>query len=457
MKLKKTSKKTTHHLWLVLIVCLLLAGCVMPPTLAPQELIAPEAAQWGTWVLESSSELRPAAPPDAEATATELAALQAMVATVDDQALSAVRYWNAGAPNYRWIELTLEQYDRPGPAGRTLALVNVAMYDAIVATWDAKYTYNRPRPSGVPTLIDMPASPSYPSEYAAAASAAATVLAHLFPDNADFFMEQAEAAGQSQLYAGVHYPSDVEAGLALGRSVGEKIMAIIEVDRANAVWDGDIPTGPDKWIGENPAGITNSLLTPLGIRSVADYLPPPPPAIDSEQMQAELAELKSIERTTPQAMNAWVWHSYYQAYGYWYDQISTKLFEYDLTDDVPQAALMYATLSVVSDDAINSCFNAKYTYWMIRPPDLESGLGSLFPSPPHPSYPSAHSCSTMSMAMVIGHFFPEIAEPMQAAAHDAGNSRLVAGIHYASDRNAGEALGQAVAADVLARVQEMTE
>ncbi|MEZ4659658.1 MAG: phosphatase PAP2 family protein [Caldilineaceae bacterium] len=52
--------------------------------------------------------------------------------------------------------------------------------DAIVA-WDAKYAYNRPRPSGITPLIVEPASPSYPSEHAAAAGAAATVLAYLFP------------------------------------------------------------------------------------------------------------------------------------------------------------------------------------------------------------------------------------------------------------------------------------
>lgn len=422
----------------------------------PADPIMPEAAEWDTWVLESGSELRPDAPPDADATAAELAELKEIMASADADAQASVVYWDAGTPNYRWIDMTLDRYSRPGPVGRSIALVNVAIYDAIVATWDAKYTYNRPRPSGVTPLIEMPASPSYPSEHAAAAGAAATVLAYLFPDDADLFMAQAEAAGQSRLYAGVHYPSDVEAGLALGRAVGEQIVARAEANVADAAWDGEVPTGPGNWAGEPRAGIGDVNRVPLGIQSAAAYLPPPPPAIDSEQMQAELAELKSIERTVPASMSAWVWHSYYNAYGYWYDHISTTLFEQDRTDEIPLAALMYATLAVSSDDAIITCFNAKYTYWLIRPSDLDSELTSLFPSPSHPSYPSAHSCNTTASATAIGHFIPELAEELLAAARDAGNSRMIAGIHYVSDRDAGEGIGDAVATEILGRVQEMT-
>jgi hypothetical protein len=57
----------------------------------------------------------------------------------------------------------------------------MAMYDATIATWESKYHYGRLRPSQMdhrlPTAVDVPDSPSYPSEHAAAAQAAATVLA----------------------------------------------------------------------------------------------------------------------------------------------------------------------------------------------------------------------------------------------------------------------------------------
>ncbi|MEM7125618.1 MAG: phosphatase PAP2 family protein [Chloroflexota bacterium] len=437
----------------------MLSGCIVTVPATEQPPIEPDAAKWQTWVLSSSDALRPSTPPDAEATAAELAELQQMMAEMDAETRTSVAYWNAGTPNYRWIELAIERYSKGPPSpmvSRGLALLNVAIYDAVIASWDAKYTYNRPRPGGVTALIEMPASPSYPSEHAAAAGAASTVLAYLFPDEADFFIAQADAAGQSRLYAGVHYTSDVAAGLDMGRNIGEMVIARANSDGSDAVWTGEIPTGPDKWVGENPVFPLAGTWKPWIINSPDDYLPAPPPAIDSEQMQAELDEIKAFKRILPESMSAWVWHSFDRAYPWWYGQISTNLFEHQQTDNIPQAALMYATLAVTYQDTIISCFNGKYTYWLIRPSHLDSEITALFPVPPHPSYPSAHSCASMASAMVISHFFPEDAEMIQSAAHAAGTSRLIGGIHYASDRESGEILGRAVAETVLEHVGEMT-
>ena len=102
----------------------------------------------------------------------------------------------------------------------------MAIYDATIAAWKSKYFYNRTRPSEVdPTLataVATPGSPSYPSEHAAAAGAAATVLAYFFPDEASSFQAMAEEAAQSRVQAGVQFPSDSSAGLELGRKVAEQ-------------------------------------------------------------------------------------------------------------------------------------------------------------------------------------------------------------------------------------------
>lgn len=420
----------------------------------------PQAAQWDTWVLESASELRPEAPPDAAATAEEWAELKEIVAANDAAAIANVAYWDAGTPTYRWLELALAEYSKGPPSGsvsRGLALLNVAIYDAIVASWDAKYEYDRPRPAGVNALIDVPYTPSYPSEHAAAAGAASTVLAYLFPEMADDFEAKAEVAALSRVQAGVHYPSDVDAGLELGRQVGEAVVAWAEADGSDAEWTGTIPVGPDKWIGENPAGPTLPTWKTWVIESPDDYLPEPPPAIDSDQMAEELAELKAIDRTIPIQINAFVWHSFDRAYTWWYDQLSRGLFEHQATDNIPEATKMYTALAVTAHDAIVACFNGKYTYWMIRPPHLDEEITPLFNIPNHPSYPAAHSCNTMSAAMIVTEYFPDKAEAIQAAAAQAGDSRIWAGIHYPSDNYAGQELGKAVAADVIERIEQMTQ
>src|SRR5207237_10661700 len=125
---------------------------------------------------------------------------------------------------------------------RVYAYVALAMYDATIATWDSKYFYNRPRPSELdhklPTAVSVPNSPSYPSEHAAAAQAAAAVLAHFLPSEAQSFQTMAEQAGWSRVLAGVQYPSDYYAGLELGRRVAQQVIAKADADGSSAVWTG---------------------------------------------------------------------------------------------------------------------------------------------------------------------------------------------------------------------------
>ena len=66
----------------------------------------------------------------------------------------------------------------------------------------------------------------------------------------------AEQAGWSRVLAGLQYPSDYDAGLALGRNVAEQVIAKAKADGSDAVWTGTVPTGPCKWIGTNPGNVT---------------------------------------------------------------------------------------------------------------------------------------------------------------------------------------------------------
>jgi hypothetical protein len=269
--------------------------------------IEPQAGTWKTHVLTSGSELRLPPPPDAAATQAEITELHALSARRDTAALDQISYWDAGWPGYRWTELGmssgLKRFSTVGPFGnyRLVTLLGVAMYDATIAAWDSKYAYNRPRPHQadptLPMAVVPPASPAYPSEHAVVAAAAATVLAYLIPQDAQFFMDQAEAAARSRLLAGVQYASDVKAGLDLGRAVGEKVVERAKQDKFDATTDVAIPTGPGKWAGSNPnvpkAGSWQTWLVPWnGQPSVG-----PPPAYDSPEVAKELAEMKAFKPT----------------------------------------------------------------------------------------------------------------------------------------------------------------
>src|SRR5579885_3480457 len=137
--------------------------------------IEPKAGQWKTWVIPNGSALRLPAPPSTDATSPEL---QQVKQTARDQAaLDAIRYWDAGSPGYRWMQVAAQAVISAGlptpMQTRALALVAAAISDGTIAAWDSKYTYNRKHPSevdsSITTVIPVPQNPSYPSEHAVAA------------------------------------------------------------------------------------------------------------------------------------------------------------------------------------------------------------------------------------------------------------------------------------------------
>jgi membrane-associated phospholipid phosphatase len=87
------------------------------------------------------------------------------------------------------------------------------------------------------TVIPTPNSPSYPDEHAVTAGAAATVLAYVFPDEAERFQALATEAADSRVMAGVAYPSDTAAGLELGQQVGKLFVAYAKTDGSDVVFD----------------------------------------------------------------------------------------------------------------------------------------------------------------------------------------------------------------------------
>ena len=76
---------------------------------------------------------------------------------------------------------------------------------------------------------------------------------------------------------------------------------------------------------------------------------------------------------------------------------------------------------------------------------------TVFVEPNHPSYPSAHSCFAGAAAGVLSCLFPRETAIYNAVADEVGEARIMAGIHFRSDIEVGEALGRQVAAVAWAR------
>src|SRR5262249_55641249 len=434
--------------------------CRFCPRTGPQ--IEPQAGRWKTWGFTSGSQFRVPAAPDGLAQEVETRNLITRASRRDATALGAISFWDSGPPGYRWNEIAtnlLVKNNITGPrSARILSLLNVAIYDATIAAWDSKYVYNRPRPSEVNSkvapAIPAPNSPSYPSEHAAVANAAAAVLGYLFPNNAQTYANQAQECGESRIDAGVQFPSDVSAGMEIGRKVAELVIARAKTDGSDAVFSGTIPTGPGFWRGTNPLEPLAGTWGTWVISSGSGVRPPPPPAFGSAQKAQELADVKNFARPIPASganftttRAAYFWQG--NVTKIWNDILTTKLFEYQLDRNPPRAARAYALMNVAAHDATIACWDGKYTYWAARPNMLDSTIVTLFPNPGHPTYPSAHAMFDGPYAAVLGYLFPRDADFFTAQAQEAGLSRLWAGIHFRSDIEAGLAIGRAVGEKVI--------
>lgn len=106
---------------------------------------------------------------------------------------------------------------------RAWARGTAAVAFAYGLNYAVKITVQRRRPTldGLPPLSGVVSSLSFPSAHATTSFAAAGVYSRALPGAAPLFYGAAAAFGVTRPYLGVHYPSDVLAGAALGTAVAK--------------------------------------------------------------------------------------------------------------------------------------------------------------------------------------------------------------------------------------------
>jgi hypothetical protein len=184
-------------------------------------------------------------------------------ARTEDQTQIA-RFWADGAgtetPPGHWNHIAQDVGAALGNSleenARLFALLNIAMADAAICAWDAKYHYHNWRPvtairnahldgnsatepdGAWTSLIGTPPFPDYVSGHSTFSAAAATVLTLFygtdgvaFTTGSDFlpgvlrsfgsFSEAAAEAAMSRVYGGIHFRFASDHGLTGGLKIGE--------------------------------------------------------------------------------------------------------------------------------------------------------------------------------------------------------------------------------------------
>lgn len=291
------------------------------PTTPGGTAVLPQWGQVKPWTMLTNSQFRPVAPP--AITTTEYSSAFALIkqlgsagSTIRNADQTATAYFWAGGPGtatppgqWNLISRTVAQQQdlSTTDASRLYALMNMALADAAILCWDAKYFYDYWRPitairsgdvdgnagtPGDPTwtpLLATPSFPAYTSGHSTFSAAASTVLAAFFgTDMISFtvpsehpnagartfrsFTAAANEAGMSRIYGGIHFGFDNKAGLASGRALGNFVAArMLPMKSGARIVDGALQIsgtgGIDTIVVSQAAGNVNVVINRLNVFS----------------------------------------------------------------------------------------------------------------------------------------------------------------------------------------------
>jgi hypothetical protein len=357
----------------------------------------------------------------------------------------AADVWNDEA-----LKLVVKYRVNPLRTARMLSYLHVAMQDAYARSENARI-----RKTG---------------QIAAAHAAAAAMLGHFFPLETPARLEALGEAALAALATGnPEQAQDVAAGARLGREVAHLAMLRALEDGADEVWDPRQKPAmrPGMWHGAPPLDSAHPQEPLAGewrawvLSKGSEFLPPPPPASDSEAFLRAAREVMEVGRelTPKQKQVAADWHldqGTVTPPGVW-NRKARELADKGRLDE-KQKLKMLAVLNVAMLDATIACWKAKYTWWVQRPVTtirerLDADFMPYLVTPPHPSYVSGHATVSGSASEALKRFFPKDARQIEAWAQEAAMSRLYGGIHYRFDNEAGLALGKRIGKAVIERTK----
>jgi len=367
-----------------------------------------------------------------------------------------------------------------GPAiQRTLAMVHIAMFDAINAVERDYKPY-----------LDLRKPPSGASAEAAAASAAYGVLVRLFPAQ-----QPALAATLAGSLAAVPDGPAKDDGVAFGDLVAQTIYDARLADNILAAGplfaDGTEP-GEYRLTTPGPPQPVNTgapTWVPFAMREASQFRPGGPPALPSALYARDLNETQglggttSAERTADQEQIG-RWHT--EQAQFQFNRIARAETQADGRTLIEHARL-FALLNIAMADAVTAVFDAKYTYMFWRPStairnaDLDGNPDTFvdltwtpfLTTPPHPEYPAAHGAVQGAGAGVMTDYFgpdypfqttsPTVPGTTRAYAsfddfaREGADARIFGGMHFRNSLEIGSHQGRQVAAWVLKRYLKLKE
>jgi hypothetical protein len=358
---------------------------------------------------------------------------------------------------------------------RSFAILHAAIYDAVNAIDQTHESY-AVRFTGVSRQA---------SQEAAADAAAHDVLVALYPQ----LTSTVDATLRQSLTL---VPDGVakKEGIRIGQTVARRILSLRSNDGANQVplpyvfgtEPGDYQSTPPNF-PKQPQFTHWRNVTPFALKQADQFRPGRPPALTSDRYADDMNEVQSFgvsggtTATPDEALTGRFWNGAIQ--NYWNEIAQTASLDRHLT--IAQEARLFALLNLSVADSVIAFYDAKYTYNRWRPvtairaagtddnpettPDA-NWLPEVGNTTADPAYPGAHAVISAAAAAVLtavlhrdhldfavtSEVLPGVERSfgsVSAAADEATQSRIFAGVHFRNDLTSGHRLGRDVADFVL--------
>jgi PAP2 superfamily len=205
----------------------------------PRPPLGPRLGEMRPFFLTTGADFRTPGPPafDSPAFRAAVAEVRAVSDKRTNEQLRIAQYWENLTGAFAaglWNDVTRSAISAHGrseaESARILAMVHMVGVDAFIACHDTKYTYWVPRPTqvdpGIRLTIGLPNHPSYPSNHACVSGATGLVLDAQFPDQGGRYFAMSRQAGESRVYAGIHYRFDVDDGFVIARKVSARALQV---------------------------------------------------------------------------------------------------------------------------------------------------------------------------------------------------------------------------------------
>lgn len=362
-------------------------------------------------------------------------------------------------------------YQDPMAASRSLAMMHLAMHDAVNAISPRYQRY---------ALVRVPSESRDADPAIAAAVAAHEVLAALYPQPAAVALLEAELA--KTLFDAAIGPS-IEHAKKVGKAAATAVLAKRAKD-GSMKREPYVPgTAPGQYRFTAPFDFAAAphwrSVTPFALSSPSQFRTAPPPDLTSEEYRRDFDEVKQMggkasrSRTADETHYAAFWYEFSDA---GWNRVA-RVISVSLEQDLWDRARTFALLNMAMADAYIAGWDSKYHYNFWRPvtaiqlaasdgnpkTTAEGSFETLLVTPPVPDHPSTHSALGMAAATVLASAFgrDEVAfsfaspsalpqnpvrsfQSLRAAARENAESRIKAGLHFRFATDAGLELGQKI-------------